>query len=427
MASTTRGRYRDALAVPEFRAIFLSHLCTMVATVAAEFALAVLIFTETGSPLLSALVFAIGFVPHLASAVLLSAVVDRVRVRRLMVGCNIISAVLATAMTVPGTPVAVLLGLAFALGLVGSVFAGTRAATLPDVLTDAAYVPARSLLRLVALGAMTAGFAGGGLLLSLVSPQTALLANGTCFLVSAILLRTGTIDRPPRMATERRLLNDSLAGVRAVLGVRPLRRVLLLSWLVPMIGVVPEALAVPYAASVDAGSAGAGLLLGSVALGTVAGELAGTWLLTPEQQVRIVIPLALFVFAPLALFLFRPGAAVAMALMFASGFGFAHHLGLDRLLLAVCPHPLQARALSIQSAGLMFCQGLGFALAGGAAHVVPLPILLTSSAACGLIIVIALRTPPAQHRLQRDQPALANQNEKGGERACATATDTSQR
>lgn len=117
MVSERRGRYRDALAISEFRAVFVSHVLTMVATVAAQFALTVLIYAQTGSPFLSALVFAVGFTPHLVGGLLLSALVDRVRVRRLMVGCNFGSAALTSVMSIPGTPVAVMLCLAFGMGV----------------------------------------------------------------------------------------------------------------------------------------------------------------------------------------------------------------------------------------------------------------------------------------------------------------------
>ena len=60
MTTDVKATYRDALAVPEFRAIYISHVMSMLGTVMTDFALTVLIYSRTGSPLLSALVFALG-------------------------------------------------------------------------------------------------------------------------------------------------------------------------------------------------------------------------------------------------------------------------------------------------------------------------------------------------------------------------------
>ena len=47
------------------------------------------------------------------------------------------------------------------------------------------------------------------------------------------------------------LLRDSVEGFGRIFRIPPLRRVLLLSWMVPALAVVPEALAVPYAAELS--------------------------------------------------------------------------------------------------------------------------------------------------------------------------------
>ena len=403
------SRYRDALQVREFRAIFVAHIASMTGAVTANFALTILVYSRTQSPLLAALVFTLVLAPHLIAGTLLSALIDRVPSRLLMVSCNLTSATLVIAMSLGGTPVAAVLLLAFLLGLIEPVFAGTRAASLPDILPGAAYVPGRSLMRLVIQGAQMGGFALGGLLLTVFSPATMLHVNAACFLFSALILRFGTRERRPLVdetaPAKPSLLRDSVSGISAVWRLPAVRRVLLLGWAVPAFGVMPEAMAVPYTARLGAGAVGAGLLLTAIPLGTVAGEILCNWLVPPEWQQRLIAPLAAVVFTPMLLFVFRPPLAASFGILVLCGLGFAIQLGQDRLMLAVVPEGLRARTLSIQMAGLMTWQGLGFAIAGAAALVIPPAIVIVVAGVCGLISV-AVTVPRGAL-----QPAMLGPNE----------------
>ncbi|GGO76220.1 MFS transporter [Nonomuraea cavernae] len=387
-----RGRYRDALAVPEFRTLFLSHVLCMLGTIVTQFALTVLVYRQSGSPLLAALVFTVAFVPYLFGGVLLSALVDRVAIRRLLVGCNLLTAALAAAMTLPGLPVTVVLVLALGMGLVAPVFAGARAAMLPRVLDGDVYIAARSLFRLVAQGAQVSGFALGGLLLIVLTPRAALVINTGTFLLSAALLAAGLTARPAVSAPgTQSLVGDSLTGLGRIFRQVRLRRVLVFGWAVPALGVAPEALAAPYADLAGFGTAGLGLLMSALPIGTVLGELLCLWLPSPARRLRLIAPLALLVFLPQLLFGLRPGLPSAIALLVLSGIGLAHHLGLDQLLVDVAPEKLLGRALSVQTAGLMFWQGVGFAVAGAAAQFAAPSLVITVTAALGLALVPFLR------------------------------------
>jgi hypothetical protein len=398
--------YRDAWAITEFRFVVAAHVVSVTGGVVAQVALVVLIYARTASALLSALAFTVSVAPHLLAATWLSALAIRWPVRRLLVACNLLSAGLAAVMAVPGTPVSVLLCLGFAAGLIQPVFAGARSAVLPDLLPGPAYVPGRSLLRLVSQATQIAGFAVGGTLLAVVSPSVLLVANAGAFACSAGLLRFGTRERGVHAGGSGQppLIRDSMAGLRAVLRLPALRRVLLLGWIVPAVGVAPEALAVPYAEGIRAGPAGAGLLMAATALGAVLGEALATTHLAPAWQLRLIYPAAVLVLAPLLLFAFRPGLVPAIAILAISGLGFAMHIGLDRRLLDVTPIELRARALSIQTAGLMFWQGAGFAVAGAAAELVAPWLVVPATALAGLFAV-ALLTRPARRPRDRARSA----------------------
>jgi len=377
--------YRAVLAVPEMRAVLSAHLVSMVGTVVAQLSLSVLVFQRTGSPLLSALTLALSFLPQLLSGTLLSGVADRYPARRILVACDLLAAAVSGLLAVPGMPVAALLGLVAVTGLVRPVFSGTRAASLADLLPGPLFVLGRSWLRLIAQTSMVLGFAAGGLLLSVVTPRVLLLADAGSFLLSALLLRIGTRLRParPRAAGES-VLADAAAGLREVRAAGPLRRLLLLSWLVPGFSVAGEALATPYAASVGAGGHGAGALFAAAAAGTVLGELVAARL-PVRLRVRLVLPTAALALAPLLGFLATPPLPVAAGLLALAGTGLAYGLGLDALLLAATPEAARGRVLTLQSAGLMVSQGLGFAAAGALGTVLAPGTAVAVAAAVGLV------------------------------------------
>src|SRR3954447_6341212 len=95
-ASRSRARvkagYGAVFGVKEFRAIFTAHVLSMLGSVFADASLAVLVFRQTGSAPLTALVFALGFLPYALSGILLSGVADRHPARRVLVACDLLSA-----------------------------------------------------------------------------------------------------------------------------------------------------------------------------------------------------------------------------------------------------------------------------------------------------------------------------------------------
>lgn len=383
---TPRTTYRDVLRLGEFRAVLLAWLVSMVGTVVTHVALAVLVFERTGSAFLSALAFSVGWLPHLVVGTLLSGVVDRVRPRRLLVGCDLASAAVVAAMVVPGLPVAALLGLVVLQGCVTPVFMATRAATLPELLPGDTYVLGRSLLNMVSQGGQLLGYAGGGLLVAAVSARGALALDAASFVVSAVVLRLGMADRPPVRPGAPALARDSLDGLRRLWRLRRVRALLLMGWLPPMIGVMPEGVVVPYAAAEGGGATAAGLLLASVAVGVLAGDLAVARLLRPEQRLRALGPLALWVFVPLLAFGVDPGIGLAAGLLALSGLGWGHGIAQSQALLAALPLDLRGRGLALATSGVMLTQALGFAVGGALAEVLAPQSVVVVAGVAGLVV-----------------------------------------
>jgi predicted MFS family arabinose efflux permease len=389
--------------VGEFRAIFAADVVSMLGTVVAAVALTVLVYQRTGSPAMAAAVMALAFVPQILGGALLGAAADRWSARRALVSCDLISAILVAAMMIPGVPVIGLLMLVFANGLISPVYQGVRSALLPEVLLPGpTYILGRALMRMVAQSAQIVGYGAGGLLLAIMSPRGTLALDAVSFAASATLLRFGTARRPAREAKRRSMTHDSLSGIRAVLGHRQTRRILLLGWLIPACAVAPEALAAPYATHIGQPARAAGFLLMAIPAGTIAANIIGARLSAARLQTAIIVPSGLLVFAPMAAFAVSPGLYAAIALLVVSGLGSAWAVGLDGLLIGAAPSALRSRALALQSAGLMFTQGAGFAFWGITAQYVPLAAVISAAATAGAAAVVALRPQLSRSRHRRN-------------------------
>ncbi|MGW1562073.1 MFS transporter [Streptomyces sp. NPDC002144] len=393
--------YSTVFAIPEFRAVFAAHALSLLGVIISEISLSVLVYDLTGSPLISALTFALGFLPYAVGGTLLAGMADRFPARRVLVTCDLLCAACVAPMVIPGTHIAVLLALRCCLALVSPVFQGTRTATLADILGDGdRFVLGRSLLRIVSQSALMIGYGLGGLLLIAVSPRHALLITVTTFCASAALLRYGTHHRPPRFRTAAPLMSDSLKGARQVLANPRTRSLLLLFWLPPMFAVTPEALAAPYAHDLSAGSVALGLLMCALPIGTIAGELYAGSRLRPATRERIALPLVTVTLLPYLGYALHPGLAVSLLLLLVSGAGSAYTLGLDQWFVRAVPEELRGRAMTLLTAGLMTVQGLGMALAGVAAEYAGVAATVAGAGALGTLtcVVLAVQARATERR-----------------------------
>ncbi|HET8607329.1 MAG TPA: MFS transporter [Gaiellaceae bacterium] len=388
---TARVGYGAALASSEFRALFGAQFVSLAGSSVAAVTLTVLIFRRTGSPLLASLSFALAFLPYLLGGGLLSGLVDRVRPRLLVSGCDFLSALLGAAMAWPRLPVGALLALLFGIGTLSSLASGARAALVRSTVSEEAYVPGRSLLRIAGQLAQLGGNAAGGVLLVLLGTSGALLVNAGSFAFSAAAVRLVVADHPIVAAAGRaRLLRDSLRGARAILGLRELRRLLLAGWLAPMFTVAPEALAAPYVAAHHGSARLVGWWLVALPVGLIAGDVAGVRLLGPARQNLLVAPAAAAGFLPYLAFALDPPVPVAMGLLAVAGVCGFYFLGLDRRVRDAAPPELFARTMTLNSAGVMTLQGLGFALAGAIAQATGPAAAVALAGAAGLSSILLL-------------------------------------
>jgi MFS family permease len=393
--ASTSGRYRDALRVAEFRAIAAASLVSILGDSAAYLAVTVLVYERTGSALLSALTFAVAFIPYLFGGTLLSGLVDRIAPRRLLIGCDLFAAVLVAAIALPAMPVPLTFGALFAIGTLAPVRSGTAGAIVAEILPGDAFVPGRSVLRIISQGAQIAGAGTGGALLAPLGPHGALLADTASFLISAALMAAAVRPRPATGSSRQpSLVADSLAGLRDVWAQPGIPRLLLLGWIVPFIAVAPEGLAAPAVAQSGHPPALIGLWLTAIPVGTVLGDLLTVWTIPPQTRQRLTWPLAIALPSLLITFATDPPLPVQLTLLVLSGVASAYGLGLDQTLRDSTRPELLARMYTLNGTGLMVTQGLGFAAAGALGDAVPATTAIAAAGITGVITVVLLLARP---------------------------------
>ncbi len=370
-----------------------------------------IVYARTSSALLTAVTYALTFLPAVVGGPLLAGLADRLPRRRLMVGTSLAQAVLVAGMAVPGTPLAVLLVLLVALNVLAAPFNAARAALVPDV-TGHRYLVALVVDRTFQQTAQVVGFAGSGLLLLVSGPGVALLADAATFLASAALVHHGIVTRPPAHTGPpttaedvggrgpgrrlRRAVTDARLGTATIRASRDARRAVLLTWLVAGFSIVPDGLAAPWARHLHGGDVLVALLLAANPAGNVlSGLWAGRW--SRGDPGRRLAALAQLAVLPLAVCLADPPAAVVLGLLVASGVGTTVSLLARTVFVAHVPPEVRGRAFGVAGAGIAVSQGVALLLAGlAASHLAPATVtgLAGIVGSVAAVVLLAVTRPP---------------------------------
>jgi MFS family permease len=363
--TTGSARFRDILAVREFRAVWLAELQSVLGDQLARVALSVLVFQRTESAAWPALTYALTYLPDLVGGPLLGGLADRFPRRAVMVTADLLRALLVAVLAIPGLPLPVLAVVLVVVQLANAPFSSAQAAVVPVLLDGSRYVLGQSLLKMTNQIGQLAGFALGGAVIALIGPGLGLAADAVTFGVSALVLALGVRSRPAadvradRVPTLRRLA----AGAGTIWRDPRLRVLVGLAWLAGFV-IVPEGLAVPYAAEIGGGAATAGLLLAAHPAGIVLGVFAlGRWV--PDAvRLRLVGPLAAGAVVPLLGYAFKPGLGVTVVLLLVSGACAAYQVTASTTFMRLVPDAERGQAFGLAGSGLIAVQGIGL-IAGG--------------------------------------------------------------
>lgn len=362
-----KATYREVFAVAEFRALWFAQLASVAGDQLARVALAVLVFDRTGSAGLSALTYALTFLPDVVGGPLLSGLADRFSRRRVMVVCDLARMVLVAAMAIPGMRLWLLCVFLFVVQLFASPFQAARAALLPSILTDDRYVVASSVSNVTSQCAQLAGFVAGGTLVAALGTSQTLLVDAATFAVSGAFVWFGVRDYALTgdTATRPAWRVSVAAGARLVWTNRTLRYLVALAC-VSGFYVTVEGLAAPYAAGLGTGPAAVGILLAA----NPAGQVIGMILLArlePAVRLRLMGWLAIGSCLPLIGCALHPGLWVTVGLWLVSGLCSSYQLAANASFVQNIPDAQRGQAFGLARTALIVSQGIGVLVGGAAA------------------------------------------------------------
>jgi MFS family permease len=283
-----RASYREVFAVREFRWLWTAQMLSFAGDQFAQVAIAILVFRRTDSAFLTALTYALTYLPPIVGGPLLSGLADLFPRRQVMIACDLARVVLVGLMAVRGVPFWALCALLFGTVLISAPFSSARSALVADILSENQLPIGSAIGNITHQTSQIIGFVTGAAVVATIGSYRTLGIDALTFGISALILLIAVRPRPAaaRTAGKRPTMRSvSADGIRIVFGDPVLRTLLLFGWLAGFY-ILPEGLAAPYAHSLGGTAVTVGLLMAAVPLGTVIGGLLLTRFAAPSAQVR---------------------------------------------------------------------------------------------------------------------------------------------
>ena len=366
-------RRRSWLLSGDFGRFWLGQTISNLGSSFTMFALPLLVFNLTGSPINLGITTAAEFVPYLLFGLVIGAWVDRVDRRRLMIATDLArAAVIATIpllAAVDALSVGWIYVVAFASATLTIAFDAAEFAAIPSLVPSGDdLVTANGRVQASYSTAQIAGPLLAGLLVAVAPVQQVLLVDAASFLVSAGALATigRTFNAPREEGPRRAIRKDIVDGLRYVLGHPVLRNISAMMALINLVGATVYTQLVVFAKrQLEASDSQVALLyaagsVGVVLLSLAAGPLrrrlsfsvAALGALALDGLLTIVLAATSWYWAALVLW-----AAI-------SGLGIFFNINTGSLRQQIVPNHLLGRVISI--AGVLAWSAIPIgALAGG--------------------------------------------------------------
>ncbi len=393
-APEARSSYREVFGIGEFRALWTAQVLSYTGDQFAQVAIAILVYGRTHSAFLTALAYALTYLPPIAGGPLLSGLADLFPRRRVMIVCDALRAGTVGLMSIPGIPFTALCLLLFCTVLTGAPFSSARTALMPDVLPGDKFVLGSAIGSITFQASQILGFVAGAAVVAILDPHRTLGIDAATFAASALIVLVGVKARPApaREGADRpSLWSVSADGVRIVFGNRTLLTLLLFGWLAGFY-IVPEGLAVPYARSLHGSTLTVGLLMAAMPLGMVIGAFMLGRAAAPSARIRMMGWLAVLSCAPLIGSAWGPPLWAVLLLWALAGAGGAYQLAAAAAFVQALRPATRARAFGVAQSGLYAVQGLGILAGGAMAQAIGAPLAVGLAGLVGLTAATMLAT-----------------------------------
>lgn len=391
-APERRVSYGEVFGVHEFRWLWIAQVLSTAGDQFAQVAIAILVFERTRSPFLTALVYALTYLPPIAGGPLLSGFADLFPRRRVMIVCDVIRVVTVGVMAIRGVPFVGLCVLLFFTVLMGAPFSSARSALLPDVLTTEQLPVGSAIANITHQASQILGFMAGAAVVAILNPYRTLGIDAASFGISAIIAWLMLKGRPApsrEPGVKVSVWSVSRDGVRLVFGDPSLRTLLLFGWLAGFY-IVPEGLAAPYAEKLGDGTYTVGLLMAAMPLGTVVGVVLLNRFVTPDTQVRMMGWLAMGACAPLIGCAWNPPLWVVLSLLVIAGLGGSFQMAAVPAFVKQLEPATRGSAFGVAQSGLYAVQGIGIAASGAVATWAGAPVAVSLAGLLGLCMASCL-------------------------------------
>lgn len=311
---------------PGYRRLWSARTTSQWGDVFATVALALLVFDLTGSPLgVSAVVIA-EIIPVLLLAPFAGTLVDRLPRVQVMIGADLLRAVLATALVFVGDNITAVYAIAFGLSTGAVLFNPAANSALPTLVKDEELVAANSGIWTAAVLSQIALAPLAGLLYTSLGPGPAFAINAASFTISAAVLTGLHLPATPPSTNTQGFFSDARAGVRLLLGDRLLRALGAGQLLAALSAGATSALLVVLARDhLKLPPSGYGLLLAAIGIGAAAGPLLLTGLIrNPRRPIFVFGPYVLRGLVDLVL---AATTALPVAVLALAGYGLGTSTG----------------------------------------------------------------------------------------------------
>ncbi|HXO25187.1 MAG TPA: MFS transporter [Streptosporangiaceae bacterium] len=384
-AREQRSSYREVFAIGEFRALWSAQVLSFAGDQFAQVAIAILVYRQTHSAFLTALAYALTYLPPIAGGPLLSGLADLFPRRRVMIACDVLRVGTVGLMAIPGMPFPALCALLFCTVLAGAPFSSARAALLPDVLPGDMFVLGSAVGNISFQASQILGFVAGAAVVAVVDPYRTLGLDAVSFGISALIVVAGVRPRPlpGREGARPSLWAVSADGIRIVFGSRRLLNLLLFGWLAGFY-IVPEGLAAPYAHSLHGSTVTVGLLMAAMPFGMVVGAFLLSRIAAPSTRLRMMGWLAVLSCVPLIGSAADPPLWCVLPLWALAGAGGAYQLAAAAAFVQALQPATRARAFGLAQSGLYGVQGLGILAGGAVAQAIGAPLAVGLAGLIGL-------------------------------------------